>query len=164
MSSVKSFLSIFSRAMRPRPVSPLRAVLAFWLLVMTPFAVAGCGSSAAKARSTLRLPLYGWPSSPDPALVNGESERLLAGMLYSGLVKFSPDLHVIPDLAVSIPTISLDGRSYVFTIRQDARFTDGSHCRASDVAFSLSRALSPDVDSAPARKLLGNIVGARQVE
>jgi len=85
-------------------------------------------------------------------------------MFNSGLVKFSPDLHVIPELAVSIPTISTDGRSYTFTIRQDARFADGSHCTARAVAYSFARALGPRTGSALARSYLGGIVGADAVE
>jgi ABC-type oligopeptide transport system substrate-binding subunit len=92
------------------------------------------------------------------------STRFLDSLLYSGLVKFSPDLHVIPELAVSLPTISSDGRIYTFTVRQDARFADRRPCTAADVAYSLTRALSPSVDSQAARAYLGNIQGARALE
>ncbi|GAC1469206.1 MAG: hypothetical protein PVSMB7_18200 [Chloroflexota bacterium] len=88
----------------------------------------------------------------------------MASLLFSGLMKFSPDLHVIPDLAVSIPTISSGGLVYTFTIRQDALFADGHQCRAADVAFSLARALYKSTRSPMAHLYLGNIRGARDVE
>ena len=112
----------------------------------------------------LRIPLYGELGSPDPALASSPASTFLSSLLYSGLVKFGPDLHIIPELAVSIPTISTDGRTYTFTVRQDARFADGHHCTAYDVAFSLTRALSPGVDSPLAGEYLGEIKGAAVLE
>jgi ABC-type oligopeptide transport system substrate-binding subunit len=133
-------------------------------VLVTAFA-AGCGPSSASAHDqSLRLPLYGYSSIPDPARANTPSAVFLTSLLYSGLIKFSPDLHVIPELAVSIPTISSDGLTYTFTVRQDARFPDGTHCTAADVARSLARALSPAINSPAARADLGNIRGARAVE
>lgn len=100
----------------------------------------------------------------DPALATTQSQQFTASLMYSGLMKFAPDMHVVPDIAVSIPTISANGRTYTFTIRQDARFADGRHCTAWDVAYSLARALSPRLDSRLARVFLGNIKGAVAVE
>lgn len=127
--------------------------------------VAGCTSSQrTDSRDTLRLPVYGHVRTLDPARMSGGAARFVASLLYSGLVKFGPDLHVVPDLAVSIPTISTNGRAYTFTIRQDARFDDGRHCTAADVAYSIARALRPEIHSRLARSYLGNIVGAEAVE
>jgi ABC-type transport system substrate-binding protein len=127
--------------------------------------LAGCSVSPSAGQSqTLRLPFFGAAGIPDPALVSTPSQMFLASLLYSGLVKFSPDLHVIPELAISIPTISNDGRTYTFTVRSDARFAGGRRCTANDVAYSLARALSPGLDSPIARRYLGNIVGAGAVE
>ena len=115
-------------------------------------------------RQILRIPLYAEPGVPDPALAAVPAATFLAGLLYSGLVKFTPDLHVIPELAVTLPTISEDERTYIFTIRQDARFADGRHCTAADVAYSLTRALSTSVHSPLAQRYLGNIEGAAALE
>src|SRR5438270_154766 len=103
--------------------------------------LAACGGSPSHPAGTLRLPVYGTLSAPDPALASTDADLYVDSLLYSGLMKFGPDLHVIPELAVSLPTISAGGRTYTFTIRQDARFADGTPCTAEDVAFSLVRAL-----------------------
>lgn len=140
------------------------------LVLLVPFAflayagLIGCAPSSSPPSETLRLPLYGAAGIPDPALVSTPDDMFLASLLYSGLVKFSPDLHVIPELAVSIPTISNDGRTYTFTVRGDARFADGSRCTGADIAYSLARALNPGLGSWIARKYLGNIEGAARVE
>ncbi len=124
-------------------------------------ALSACGAPS-QHPGVLRLPLGHLTEPPDPALGDTAEDLFVDSMLFSGLMKFGPDLHVIPDLAVSIPTISPDGRSYTFTIRHDARFADGTHVTAQDVAYSLQRALH--LDSSAARFALGNIVGARAVE
>lgn len=125
----------------------------------------GCTSSRSDSRpGVLRLPLYPGELVADPAQAQTLDQTFLVSLLYSGLMRFGPDLHVIPDLAVSIPTISGDGSSYTFTVRRDARFADGTHCTAQDVASSLARALLPGTRSALARRYLSGIRGAAAVE
>lgn len=139
------------------------------LLLIACLPLAGCGSGSGTRSTLLRLPVYGTrrempPGIFDPARYSPSIPIYLTSLLHAGLVKFGPDMHVIPDLAVSIPTISSNGRSYTFTIRQDARFADGTQCTARDVGYSLSRALGPRTGSVSARRYLGNIAGASQVE
>ncbi|GAC1407015.1 MAG: hypothetical protein NVSMB52_20460 [Chloroflexota bacterium] len=130
----------------------------------------GCGTPPASANTrTLRIALYGAthsldPGILDPARASPATPLFVVSLLHSGLVKLGPDLHVVPELAVSIPTISSSGRTYTFTIRRDARFADGRHCTALDIAYSLARGLQPGKGSDLARRYLGNIVGARAVE
>jgi hypothetical protein len=146
-----------------------------WALVclVLSWEFAGCsfqGSTPlSKAENTLRVPWYGAgtnfdPGILDPARASPSTPLFLASLTSAGLVKFSPDLHVIPELAVSIPTISTDSRSYTFTIRQDARYADGRQCTAADVAYSLARALSPAEHAPLAAQYLGGIKGAMAVE
>lgn len=131
------------------------------ILLLLSGALAACGGSVAPP-GVLRLPLPHLNAPPDPALGDSPSDLFVDSLLYSGLMKFGPDMHVIPDLAVSIPTISPDGRTYTFTIRHDARFADGTHVVARDVVYSLHRALH--LDSRAARFALGDIAGASRVE
>ncbi|HEX6510612.1 MAG TPA: ABC transporter substrate-binding protein, partial [Chloroflexota bacterium] len=131
----------------------------------------GCSGSSAPASaqtSALHIPLYGAISRTDPEIFDGaqasaSTPLFLTSLLNAGLVKFGPDLHVIPEIAVSIPTISTGGRSYTFTIRQDAEFADGEPCTAADVAYSLARALMPGEHSPLAWSYLGGIKGAAAV-
>ncbi len=60
----------------------------------------------------------------------------------SGLVGFSADNELIPLLAESLPTVSADGTQYVFQLRPDLVFPDGSELTAEDVRFSILRSSS----------------------
>ncbi len=140
------------------------------LAAAIPIAIlAACGpSQSIVADDTMRVPIYTRGHALDPGIVDpsrfsATTPLFAAGMLNAGLLKLGPDLHVIPDLAVSIPTISINGRVYTFTIRQDARFADGSRCTALDVEQSWVRALQSPDRSPLVWQDLGGIEGASAV-
>lgn len=78
----------------------------------------------------------------DPASYGGSTAGY-KGLLFSGLVRFSPDLKLAPDLARSW-SVSDDGLVYTFALEPSAHFSDGSPITASDVIYSWTRALNPD--------------------
>ena len=49
----------------------------------------------------------------------------------------------MPELADAYPMISNGGRTYTFTIRKDARFSDGSPVTARAFARTIERILDP---------------------
>ncbi|MDR0669805.1 MAG: ABC transporter substrate-binding protein [Treponema sp.] len=71
------------------------------------------------------------PAHYDPIQGFGTGGQLI----FSTLVQTDADMNVVPDLA-SEYTVDPDALSYRFTIRGDARFTDGTPVKASDVAFT----------------------------
>lgn len=73
------------------------------------------------------LYLAGFPpraESLDPALQAGSAAGYV-GLLFSGLVRLTPQLSVEPDLAESW-TISPDGTVYTFTLKTHLAFSDGT--------------------------------------
>jgi YVTN family beta-propeller protein len=46
---------------------------------------------------------------------------------------------LVPDLAVALPTISADRRTYTFQLRRGIRYSDGRFVKASDVRYSFER-------------------------
>jgi ABC-type transport system substrate-binding protein len=139
------------------------------LTLLLGMGLSACGSTASAHTGTLRIPVYGSAYTIDtgifdPARASAATPLFLASLVQSGLVKYSPDLHIIPELAVSLPTISPSGLSYTFTVRQGTRFADGRPGTAADIAYSFARALSPRTHSSLARAYLGGISGAAQVE
>ncbi len=69
-------------------------------------------------------------------------------LFHSGLLKIDSSSNVQPDLATDY-SISGDGLTYTFTLRQDAMFSDGERLTAEDVAFTYNKAkelASPGID------------------
>ena len=92
--------------------------------------------------------------SLDPALgYDGQAWNLL-NMLYDGLTAFqrvgNPDgTKLVPDLATSLPVPSDDGRTYVFQLRPDIRYSNGQRVRPRDFRYALERvfALHPSSEN-----------------
>jgi oligopeptide transport system substrate-binding protein len=79
----------------------------------------------------------------DPARATDANALQALQFLYVGLVQFDTELRVIPQLAQSW-SISTDGLTYTFHLKPNLKFSEGTSLGASDVAYSLDRALSPD--------------------
>jgi oligopeptide transport system substrate-binding protein len=62
--------------------------------------------------------------------------------LYEGLVSESPKGDLIPGVATDW-TVSEDGKTYVFNLRPEARWSNGDPVTAHDFVFSLRRAVDP---------------------
>ncbi len=88
---------------------------------------------------TLKEGLIGTPRFINPLFALSEPERDLTALLYAGLLKPLPDGSLAPELAESYE-ISNDNLSYTVTIRENARFHDGSSVRAEDVVFTVAAA------------------------
>jgi oligopeptide transport system substrate-binding protein len=70
-------------------------------------------------------------------------------MIYSGLVTLAGGLTVIPDDARKWD-LSQDGKTYTFHLLPNLKFSDGTPLRASDFAYSINRALDPNLNAAAA--------------
>jgi YVTN family beta-propeller protein len=59
---------------------------------------------------------------------------------------------LVPDLAVSLPSVSADGRRYTFQLRRGIRYSNGRLLKAKDVRYSLERLykLKPKAEAAAA--------------
>jgi oligopeptide transport system substrate-binding protein len=62
--------------------------------------------------------------------------------LFAGLMKFDADLRAIPYVATEV-TPNRDYSVWTFTLRRDARWSDGSPCTARDFEYSWKRQLDP---------------------
>ncbi|MBR3559637.1 MAG: ABC transporter substrate-binding protein [Bacteroidales bacterium] len=92
--------------------------------------------------------------SLDPAFASGQAAIWPCNQLYNGLVDMDDQLQVVPAIAKSW-TISEDGRTYTFFLRNDVQFHQTEffpfngprYVTASDFVYSLGRILNPDVAS-----------------
>lgn len=126
-------------------------------------------SSAGKAPSSsvkggeLRLPGDD-PLTLDPALAFDTSSAEYIVEIFGGLVQLDKQLNVVPDIAKEMPTVSDDGKTYTFKLRDDVIFQNSNHrVTAKDFKYSLERACNPDTGSTTNDQYLGDIVGAKDM-
>lgn len=92
------------------------------------------------------------PVGLDPHVATSFATVLVNGSIYEGLTSVDKDLKVVPELAESW-TVSPDGLTYVFTLRQGAKFHDGSPVTPADVAASFARVRDPKTGSPYASRI-----------
>lgn len=90
--------------------------------------------------------VIGTPRFINPLLAISAADRDLTQIVYSGLMKATPDGTLIPDLAEGY-VISDDGMTYTFTLRDNVRFHDGSAVTADDVLYTIGLAQNSSVKS-----------------
>ncbi len=91
----------------------------------------------------------------DPHFATSISDILVSQQLYDGLVFIDKNNRPIPNLATKWE--SIDGKIWIFTIRPDAKFSNGNPITVEDVIYSFNRLRDPKV-GAPTVKLYKNIV------
>ncbi len=127
--------------MTPTSVRFLKALA---VAVVGGLALAACGSSTSTGTGlasdqTLHFPILDDFGTLDPAVADAETDQEIAQNLFNGLTKFDNNLNVQPDIAKSW-TVSSDGMTYTFTLRQDVTFSNGDKVTAKDVLYSWNRA------------------------
>jgi oligopeptide transport system substrate-binding protein len=85
--------------------------------------------------------------------------RAVIDELFSGLLERTPEMDVVPDVARSWEVLE-GGRKYVFHLRDDVRWSDGTPATAHDFEYAWKRMLDPATGS-PVANLLYDIKGAR---
>lgn len=91
---------------------------------------------------TLRLCLSSEPDKLDPALNSSVDGACLAANSFAGLYRYNNAGDLEPDLAESY-TVSDDGMTYTFTLKDDLKWSDGSKLDANDFVYSWKRAADP---------------------
>jgi peptide/nickel transport system substrate-binding protein len=91
----------------------------------------------------------------DPAFISSDPEVLIASTVYDYLIDVTPQNTIAPRLAHDW-TVSEDGKTYVFSLIENATFHDGTLLTADDVVWTFDRLRDPLVDS-PTKDLYSNI-------
>ncbi|MBP1703726.1 MAG: 4-phytase, partial [Chloroflexi bacterium] len=94
----------------------------------------------------------------DPGRSTHSSEIIVIERLFSGLAQVDNELNVIPDVARSWQVLE-GGRRYLFHLRQDVSWTDGTPVTAQDFEYAWKRNLHPSEQNLNAQSLY-DIVGA----
>lgn len=96
----------------------------------------------------------------DPAKSTARSAGESIYMLADTLTSIDWDMNTVRPGLASRWTISDDGKTYTFTIRDDVTFCDGRHMTADDVVYSLKRFIDPATRS-PVRWRAGPVKDIR---
>ena len=83
-------------------------------------------------------------STLDPALDGDAPSSDAIQMVFTGLVQFDDKLQIQGQLASSWDH---DGTTWTFHLKPNLKFSDGTPLTAQDVAYSINRALSPDINN-----------------
>ena len=110
--------------------------------------VAACGPTSTNnnqsqqlaSDQTLRFPILDDFGTLDPGIADAETDTEISQNMFDGLYKFDMGMNVVPDLAQGQPTVSSDGLTYTFKLRQDVTFSNGDKFAAKDVLYSWNRA------------------------
>jgi ABC-type oligopeptide transport system substrate-binding subunit/predicted Ser/Thr protein kinase len=99
------------------------------------------------------------PLTLDSTMAGDGDSAAVIEELFSGLVARSPEMDVIPDVASTWELLE-GGRKYVFHLRDDVQWSDGTPLTARDFEYAWKRVLDP-ASGAPLASLLHDIKGAR---
>jgi peptide/nickel transport system substrate-binding protein len=81
----------------------------------------------------------------DPRLARDTTAYRVADLIYSGLVHLTPTLEPVPDLAESWEAV--DPTTYIFHLRPDLKFSDGSPLTADDVVYTYTTLTDPNFNA-----------------
>lgn len=119
------------------------------------------GAGSALAAGTLVVGTDVDAGTLDPRLARDSTAYRTADLVYAGLVHITPKLEPVPDLAESWETP--DPQTFIFKLRPDLKFSDGSPLTADDVVFTYTTLLKPDFSS-PIRALFTPVKAVTAVD
>src|SRR5215471_19935514 len=141
------------------------------LLMLTGLALAACGTGGGQQQQATSGPKHGDtlnvaigidPDTLDPAAQTTTTASQIVDMMAETLVTIDTKGALKPLLATKWEPAS-DGLSWVFTLRQNIKFSDGTPFNAQAVKFSIDRLLSPSTFK-PQPGILGGKTGIDHVD
>ncbi len=116
------------------------------------------GFAAAQARREVRVGVVGVPTALDPAAGLEGTIPLVARHVYDTLVTYREGSTDVDAGLATRWAVSRDGLTWTFTLRDNARFHDGTPLTAVEVAASFARHLKPEGE--PRAASGSSVVGA----
>ena len=144
-----------------------RRVIARRVLLLSALLLAACGGDIRQHGASARQPLVltrslsGQPGSLDPQRAEDAFAYDVLHDLYEGLTASAPNGEVVPAAATSW-RVEQGGKIYVFTLRREARWSNGDPVIASNFVDGFRRAVDPSTGSGAA-DLLRSIENAPEI-
>lgn len=131
------------------------------LLVVTAILVTACGSkpetkkeeSTKEVKQEINVVSVGELSTLDSALYTDVNSSDMIGQATEGLYRLDKDGQ--PELAIASaePKVSDDSLVYTFTIRDDAKWSNGDDVKAEDFVYSFKNVVDPDYGSTSSNQM-----------
>lgn len=114
---------------------------------------------------TLRVTMASPSETLDPQISYSSAYLQIFVSVYDGLLAYrratgTKGLEIVPDIAISLPSVSADGLTWTFHIHDNIRFSNGAAVTTEDVVASMRRLFS--VGSPTADTFYRNILGAEK--
>lgn len=140
------------------------------LLLVLPVGLVGCGkgnfsdrSAKANAKTGIfRYPIVTKPTTMDPGKVQDGDTIDVIQQVYEGLVGWNDKNEVTPKLAEKWE-VTDGGKTYVFHLRKDAKFSDGTSVTADLFKRCIERNCDPKLHSETVSTYMTDIVGVSDV-
>jgi oligopeptide transport system substrate-binding protein len=130
-------------------------VLLLCIVLAGGIVLAGCGNgndgkgnnagSSGAAEQVFRMNLFSEPPSLDPAAAQDNNSFTVLAAVLEGLTRLDENAQVQPGVAKDW-TVSEDGKTYTFTLREDAKWSNGEPVTAYDFEFAWKRVLDPNAE------------------
>ncbi len=128
----------------------MKKLISLLLALTMCLSLAACGGSSEPASQATDAALEAAPAKDSVVIAIATEMDTLdptkgwghgnAPLLQSTLIKYTADMTFANDLATGY-TLSGDGLTYTFTLREDAYFTDGEQVTADDVVFTFNKCI-----------------------
>ncbi len=86
--------------------------------------------------------ILNFPRFINPVLAKSDADRDMSALVYSGLLRATPEGDLMPDLAESY-NVSPDGLTYTFILKTGAVWHDGEPITSADIAFTIDEVRNP---------------------
>jgi oligopeptide transport system substrate-binding protein len=136
------------------------------LLALAVLAAVGCSKKTAdntgtdntktpdtKKEQVIKVNIGTDPQTLNPLVSTGVPEANVETQLFAGLMRLNKDGKSEPDLAAAAPTVSADGLTYTFKLRDGIKWSNGDPITADDFVWSWKKALDPRTASEYAYQL-----------
>jgi ABC-type transport system substrate-binding protein len=113
----------------------------------------GAGNATPRSGGTFVFGAASDVHSLDPHIAYDANSYMALRLVYDGLLDYDQEGQMVPSLATAMPTVSEDGRTFTFQLREGVYFHDSPifdgprELVAEDVRWSIERLLHPDTGS-----------------
>lgn len=133
-----------------------RTTKAILLLVIMIISLCSCTASYS---NQINIGIDSKAVSLDPQLASSSSELMAVRNMFEGLMRYDSDGKLLPAAAKEYKQ---NGKEFIFYLRDDLTWSDGTPVTANDFVFAFRRAVDPATE-APFSHLLSDIVNAKEI-